>query len=128
MGKEREGDGWTLTRRTWAVSLGLLAFTFLLPLLLLPGGEPLAREAPTPLPTATLPILPPLSVTPVSGWDAGREVRLLHTDGSVEAMTLQEYLWGVVAAEMPASFHPEALKAQAVAARTYSLYQMSGCG
>lgn len=31
-----------------------------------------------------------------------------------------DYLWRVVAAEMPASFEPEALKAQAVAARTYS--------
>lgn len=35
-------------------------------------------------------------------------------------MTLEEYVQGVVAAEMPASFHPEALKAQAVAARTYA--------
>ncbi len=35
-------------------------------------------------------------------------------------MTLEEYVQGVVAAEMPASFDLEALKAQAVAARTYS--------
>ena len=35
---------------------------------------------------------------------------------------MQEYLRGVVAAEMPAGFHPEALKAQAVAARSYALY------
>jgi stage II sporulation protein D len=34
---------------------------------------------------------------------------------------MEEYLWGVVAAEMPASFHTEALKAQTVAARTYAL-------
>ncbi|NLL42293.1 MAG: stage II sporulation protein D [Firmicutes bacterium] len=37
------------------------------------------------------------------------------------SMTLEEYVQGVVAAEMPASFHIEALKAQAVAARTYAL-------
>lgn len=37
-------------------------------------------------------------------------------------MDLEEYLKGVVAAEMPATFHPEALKAQAVASRTYALY------
>lgn len=34
---------------------------------------------------------------------------------------LEEYLKGVVAAEMPASFEMEALKAQAIAARTYAL-------
>lgn len=36
------------------------------------------------------------------------------------SMTLEEYVQGVVAAEMPASFGLEALKAQAVAARTYA--------
>lgn len=42
----------------------------------------------------------------------------------VEKMNLEEYLWGVVAAEMPASFEEEALQAQAIAARTYTLYRM----
>ena len=43
--------------------------------------------------------------------------------------TLEEYLVGVVAGEMPASFPLEALKAQAVAARTYTLYHAlhGGC-
>ncbi|KGR80151.1 stage II sporulation protein D [Ureibacillus manganicus] len=36
-------------------------------------------------------------------------------------ISLEEYVVGVVAAEMPANFHPEALKAQAIAARTYVL-------
>ena len=40
-------------------------------------------------------------------------------------MDLEEYLIGVVAAEMPASFHEEALKAQAVAARSYALYKIN---
>ncbi len=35
-----------------------------------------------------------------------------------------DYLWGVVAAEMPAAFEPEALRAQAVCARTYSLWKL----
>lgn len=39
----------------------------------------------------------------------------------VVTMKLEEYLLGVVSAEMPASYDPEALKAQAVAARTYAL-------
>ncbi|HHV38129.1 MAG TPA: stage II sporulation protein D [Tepidimicrobium sp.] len=39
----------------------------------------------------------------------------------VREMELEEYVKGVVAAEMPAEFHIEALKAQAVASRTYAL-------
>ena len=42
-------------------------------------------------------------------------------DGEKRETTMADYLVGVVAAEMPASFEPEALKAQAVAARTYIL-------
>lgn len=38
-------------------------------------------------------------------------------------MSLEDYLVGVVAAEMPASFADEALKAQAISARTYALYK-----
>lgn len=39
----------------------------------------------------------------------------------VNIVGLEEYLYAVVGSEMPASFHEEALKAQAVAARTYVL-------
>ncbi|MHB0875647.1 MAG: SpoIID/LytB domain-containing protein [Anaerolineae bacterium] len=42
------------------------------------------------------------------------------TDG-VEAMAVEQYLRGVVPAEMPAAWPGEALRAQAVAARTYAL-------
>ena len=41
---------------------------------------------------------------------------------------LEEYVAGVVAAEMPAAFPEEALKAQAVAARTYQVRQMQQAG
>ncbi|HEY8417768.1 MAG TPA: stage II sporulation protein D [Limnochordales bacterium] len=41
--------------------------------------------------------------------------------GRVVELGLEDYVRGVVAAEMPADFHLEALKAQAVAARTYAL-------
>lgn len=52
-------------------------------------------------------------------------IRLLREDlGKVVEMDLEDYLVGVVAAEMPADFHLEALKAQAVAARTYALYRL----
>lgn len=43
----------------------------------------------------------------------------------ITEMNLEEYLVGVVAAEMPASFHEEALKAQSVAARSYALYKIN---
>lgn len=40
--------------------------------------------------------------------------------GITETIVFEDYVKGVVSGEMPASFHEEALKAQAVAARTYS--------
>lgn len=46
---------------------------------------------------------------------------LTQPDGTVTEMGLDTYLTGVVLAEMPASFETEALKAQAVVARTYTL-------
>lgn len=41
--------------------------------------------------------------------------------GKVLSLDIEEYTAGVVAGEMPSSFPPEALKAQAVAARTYAV-------
>ena len=41
--------------------------------------------------------------------------------GLDEPLSLEEYVKGVVSSEMPVSFHEEALKAQAIAARTYVL-------
>lgn len=53
------------------------------------------------------------------------KVKLLHSkSGEVEEMPMEEYLVGVVSAEMPANFELEALKAQAVVARTYTAYKM----
>jgi stage II sporulation protein D len=47
-------------------------------------------------------------------------IRLQRADGSFCQIGMEEYLKGVVPAEMPASWPIEALKAQAVAARTYA--------
>lgn len=52
-------------------------------------------------------------------------IRVLR-DGSAEETALDTYLTQVVLSEMPASFAPEALKAQAVAARTFACRQMAG--
>ena len=54
------------------------------------------------------------------------KVKLLHTKtGEVEELDLDQYLLGVVSSEMPASFEIEALKAQAVVARTYTIYKVT---
>ena len=57
--------------------------------------------------------------------DRDTALRVLR-GGEIEEMTMDAYLQGVLRAEMPASFEPEALKAQAIAARTYTLYKMRG--
>ncbi|SPF55976.1 stage II sporulation protein D [Candidatus Desulfosporosinus infrequens] len=53
------------------------------------------------------------------------QIRILMPDGKIINLALEDYLLGVVAAEMPAEFEAEALKAQAVAARTYAARRLS---
>lgn len=58
---------------------------------------------------------------PVSGL-----VHVIRKGGAalvINQVDLEEYVKGVVPAEVNSSWHPEMLKAQAVAARTYALYQ-----
>ena len=62
-------------------------------------------------------ILPEFS--PVEEY-SGLKMLFRREDGEVTAMDMDEYLLGAVLAEMPADFEAEALKAQAVAARTYA--------
>ncbi len=57
---------------------------------------------------------------PVKVWD--------ETQNSLVTMPLETYVAGVVAAEMPASYHLEALKAQAAAARTKAVCQSAAFG
>ncbi len=52
-------------------------------------------------------------------------IKLLnHNTGVVEEVKLEEYLVNVVSAEMPADFELEALKAQSLVARTYTIYKV----
>ena len=53
----------------------------------------------------------------------------VNIDGEITEMDMEEYLVSVVAGEVYPSYHNEALKAQAVAARTYLVYKMEkgGC-
>lgn len=51
-------------------------------------------------------------------------IKLLHKNsGEVEEVPIDIYLCNVVSAEMPADYEIEALKAQAVVARTYTIYK-----
>ena len=80
-------------------------------------AAPAPEEAPLPAgEEGDLPVSAPASP------DRSLTVTILRA-GAKEEMSLRDYLIGVVASEMPASFEPEALAAQAVAARTDTLYR-----
>ncbi|MDQ0285050.1 stage II sporulation protein D [Desulfofundulus luciae] len=68
-------------------------------------------------------------LSPVRIQERETRVRLyVHSTGRIEEIPLEEYVTGVVAAEMPAAFPIEALKAQAVAARTYIVRRLTAGG
>ncbi len=64
---------------------------------------------------------PPAAVPEATVSQASVVIGLRGADAATAEMDLESYLVGVVLAEMPAYFEPEALKAQAVVARTYTL-------
>ncbi len=101
------------------------ALAALLLIILLPLARPAEERLPATSPAAAV------NTAVLSGDAVGQacavgpeESRLLLVlcGGELREMALEDYLPGVVAAEMPASFPEEALKAQAVAARTFALY------
>ena len=49
----------------------------------------------------------------------------INKNNEIKKLDLEEYIIGVVAGEMPASFEMEALKAQAVTSRTYAMYKIN---
>ncbi len=76
------------------------------------------------------PLTPPLTFVPAQGspLTLGRAYRgrivVDLVNGrlrAIDVLGLEQYLYGVVPAEMPSTWSPEALKAQAVAARSYAL-------
>jgi len=115
-------------KRVVVAALILVMVLFLAPLILWGGASTLSgeKEEPetltaVPSPAAT-PTATPTSA-PIAYLDSERTI-LVKLGDKIETMTMDKYLWGVVAAEMPATFESEALKAQAVAARTYALWRM----
>ena len=122
--------------RVMGFAAAMTVLAFLLPVLCF-GGSGTHWERPgaeTVIPEETPALLLPLSAVEEGEWtpltavasgelDSTRVVRVLGTDGEVREQSMSDYLWGVVAAEMPASFELEALKAQAAAARTYTVWK-----
>lgn len=70
-----------------------------------------------------------LSLDQTSGYPEYRGKILVHKEenGYVvrNELLLEQYLYSVVSSEMPSEYPKEALKAQAICARTYALYQMN---
>lgn len=109
-----------LRRKSWKKPLIGMAAVLLIPLLALLGTEKVSvGQLSSPSFAVVSGAIPTITA------DTPREeitFKLLHHDtGEVEEIADLDYIKGVVAAEMPISFEPEALKAQAVAAHTYAL-------
>lgn len=65
--------------------------------------------------------------TIISGFNTNKneqQIRIKRSNGNIETMNIEDYLIGVVSSEVPVSFEIEAIKAQAVAARTYAMKQI----
>ena len=87
---------------------GALAAGLLLPLMVIVLFAPKAEE-----PTS-----------PVMGGQQENMILVYYTkEDRVASVDIEEHLVGVLAGEIPASFSPEAIKAQAVAARSYIMYK-----
>lgn len=113
-------------KETAAVSAAALLGVFLLPLAW--AHEPVKVETPSELTAGRQTAEPSAPRTDSEEYhDRQQTLRVLDGD-TVRDMTMEDYLMGVTAAEMPASFAEEALKAQAVAARTYTLYKLTSGG
>ena len=63
----------------------------------------------------------------INGLTVGNRVIVKRQNGkllAINELPLEDYVKGVVPSEMSAAWHPEALKVQAIATRTYALYKM----
>ncbi len=120
----------------WPILLGFTVLLVALVLLAvgvvracaLPEGDALSEETPEPIIPA--PTWSPLPVDVNFTKVHNTYVKVFFQDeGEVRDMLLEEYVLGVVAGEVGASYPMEALKAQAVASRTYTLYSIrhGGC-
>ncbi|MGI5935300.1 MAG: stage II sporulation protein D [Oscillospiraceae bacterium] len=112
-----------MIKRTVIISIILLLIALCLPLLFVDksAAQNAPQETPEPSPSEASASANPLK----NAYTPGKDSTISFTsliDGRLMKVNMDSYLPGVLAAEMPASFETEALKAQAVAARTYILF------
>lgn len=112
-------------KRFLALTFALWTALFVIPLLSVrPWDKPESTEVtPAPASVETQASAPAPSITQ-KNIDASTNITLLH-EGKVISLPLDEYLAGVVVAEMPVVFPEEAIKAQVVAARTHTMNRAS---
>ncbi len=82
-----------------------------------PKEEPIPIPKPTSKPDVEIEPKPIEEIPPI----LEKQITLHRSNGQIITLNLEDYIIGVVGAEMPASFNIEALKAQSVVARTYAL-------
>lgn len=111
-------------KRSLLAACAALALVYALPLCTLGAAKEKKPEQAASPASPAAPASPSGQKQGFGSYDGRIRITLLR-EGQVEELTLGDYLKGVLAAEMPASFPPEALKAQAVAARTYTLYKLN---
>lgn len=113
-------------KRAWVLTLAAIFVGVWIPALFLLGRqeEPEGTLPPEPVQTAPADRTEAVQTVPSGdSLDGTMLLQVLMSDGTVEQKPLDDYLAGVILAEMPASFEEEALKAQAVVSRTYTLRQ-----
>lgn len=129
----------------WLAALAVLALALLLPAMLAwrvaaPAAPPGPAAAQAAEPPASAAVPPAAETSPPGAGVAaappappagaelteGVPVRVhLTRTGKIETVPLEQYVTGVLAAEMPADFELAALKAQAIAARTYIVRRLA---
>ncbi len=109
--------------KEWTRILAVVALGILVPQLMVSIGRIGRLHQPDPSETAPSAPSQLQETMPSDPEPAPLVIPVLMDEVAVE-MDLEEYIRGVVLAEMPAYFDEEALKAQAVAARTYALRHM----
>ena len=98
-------------KRVLVLLLALIIVLFALPLLILKGCQKEVKDVKIP-----------------ENFDSMKISVFNVAQNKLQEMDLEEYILGVLAAEMPSKFDMEALKAQALAARTYTLMKAKSFG
>jgi stage II sporulation protein D len=108
-------------RKIIAFTIILIVLCFLIPIIFTKRVETI--QSSTVVKKDTQEDVQEINVDVSYNYDSFTKIKLLHTtNNQTEEVNLDEYLCNVVSAEIPAKYNIEALKAQAIVARTYTIY------